>query len=75
MDDEAYPYDSRIDITIAFYHKTAIYNSRITGAKVPINIKTVESISRRGKSWIVVTSDKGNDYLVDELTFPIGEVW
>lgn len=75
MCDEAFPYDSRIDITVEFYHKTAIYNSPITGAKVPINIKTVESISRRGKSWIVVRSDKDNNYLVDELTFPIDKVW
>jgi hypothetical protein len=68
---EHLPYRQRTDVTVEFYHKTAIYNSRITGAKVPINIKSVESIvTGEGKHFIIITSDKGNTYRDDELTFP-----
>lgn len=59
------------DITLEFYHKTAIYNSRITGAKVPINIHRVVKIHVRKDHYkTVIISDKGNHYTLEELILP-----
>lgn len=59
------------DITLEFYHKTAVYNSSITGCKTNINIKNVYKVqTRAGQELIVIISDKGNHYHLEELTLP-----
>lgn len=71
MPGEYLPHRSKTDITVEFYHKTAIYNSPITGCKTPIDIKKVELIcTGTGKTYTVVTSTNGIDYLLDKLTLP-----
>lgn len=59
------------DITIEFYHKTAVYNSKITGAKVLIDIKKAYKIKiHRGLYQTVIISDKGVHYALEELILP-----
>lgn len=66
-----YDKKDREDITIEFYHKTAVYNSKITSARVPIDIKQVVKIKIRKDIYqIVVVSTKGNHYALEELILP-----
>lgn len=61
----------REEITIEFYHKTAVYKSRITGARVPIVIKEVWKCRvRAGLYQTVIISDHGNHYALEELILP-----
>lgn len=66
-----YEKEDREDITIEFYHKTAIYKSRITGHEVPIDIKRVVKIKvRKDLYQTVIVSTKGNHYALEELILP-----
>lgn len=66
-----YEKKDREDITIEFYHKTAVYKSRITGYETPIDIKQVVKIRiREGVYQTVIVSTKGNHYALEELILP-----
>lgn len=59
------------DITIEFYHKTAVYCSKITGGKTLIDIARVWKIKiRSGLYQTVIISDKGVHYALEELILP-----
>lgn len=67
------PFRNITDITVEFYHKTAVYKSKITGAEVPINIKKVERYEYKspGRDFTLVTSDRGVTYHLELLTLPV----
>lgn len=61
----------REDITIEFYHKTAVYKSPITGGQTDIGIKHVFKVKIREGLWkTVIISDKGVHYALEELILP-----
>lgn len=58
------------DITIEFYHKKAIYVSRITGCQTVIDIKKVEKHPDTfGRFNNLIMSTNGVFYWEDELVF------
>jgi hypothetical protein len=72
MSKQIKPSRTKTDITLEFYHKSAIYKSPITGAQVEIEIKKVEEYKYNSSStndFILVTTTHGVTYNLQDLTF------